>query len=953
MKKKFIILLLLTMLFTPMTVKAWQGYNSGQKSSAQGCDTATTGWCMWDNKHFSLAKVSVWFYNNGQPQFQYGKTVLFYNDSNGSLSSNDRLSASQNTGVYDVYRASYWPTSSEDYSTIDYILRDNDYNLRDLLSQIHPNGYEDLKNRVETKNPGETLGIGYAQGYRIIIEPVFKIMANSQNKSTPEGTIVVDTLRNILSDPNVLTENSRKAFGKKLFVLVSDVYDAVDCNNEYYKPNRLAEHSGPGCSIGVYAPFDNVDGPPPTNECKEKATFNGCSNGTIEDPTFSCILVKERETSDYYVASNRFCQVACRDEMTYIYPNASGIRSVLQGGFMTIGDNDFSNVKGAVSIGQVQIRNTRTCRVTGKDDKEQGLINESKFYTAKSNAYIGLNAAYENVRSEEARRWRVHNLYTVGQIANSYNESDTPECKDYYTDRKRYEDEYDSKYNTPEYNDPKNPNYKEKPDKNSYVSDRLQNPDCKTHYTQRTYSIEGLSSSVQYEKNGYNPEKAFNEIKSAADSALASAKTSANDATRAYTSVINEWNACSDGSILNSIDNDLNGSTVVLDYSNIDKNGNVVYKYEDTSLAAQQMVEENSDIKYYGKDTNATAESLPFNSIGYNKNQVSDAFHYYDSAGNAQADQQISFGNNVGWWQKSQTVRISFNIPQTGYRYKTIPDGLYTINKPNANNHVDLGEGVMPTSMSTPRGRTYNFNLQITALGPVLNKKYSKYLPNTATQCKYKVDCDDYIMDSSNHALCRETIDTYCGDGTTPVPCGDITIIYRTISLNEGEAFPGVNAQGRTPGDNWNDEDYVSYQDTKRYKYIYHNRGVDGYDVYNLDPMYEITLTPSVMRQYRRYNREANRRIGRTVSNNQLGTGILGYADFASMVCNVQSMGDYSCTSSLLRGGTTYGSTNLTGVSEDMMVRGCALRNGGSYNNCGDQTIVNNRAWAMNISKES
>lgn len=947
MKKKIIILLLITILFMPKTVRAWQGYNSGKKSTAQGCETATTGWCMWDNKHFSLAKVSVWYYDNGQPQFQYGKTVLFYN---GNLSTNDLNSASVNTGVYDIYHAPYWPTNSEDYSTIDNILRDNDYNLRDLLSQLYPNGYEDLKNRVEGKNPGETLGIGYAQGYRIVIEPVFKIMANGQ-KNTTEGMIVVDTLRNIMNNPATeITPESKRTFGQKLFVLVSDVYDAVNCALES-SYNGLALHSGPGCSIGIYAPFDNVEGPP-SNDCKEKTTFNGCERGKIEDPSFECILEKENENSTYYkpTVSNSFCQVACRDELTYIYPNASGIRSVLQGGFMTIGGNDFSNVKGAVSIGQVQIRNTRICRVTGKNDKEQGLINESKFYEAKNNAYIGVQNAYNNVYSEEARRSRVYS-YPDNEIARRYNESDTPECKDYYTDRKRYEDEYDAKYNTPEYNDPTNP--KEKPDKDTYVSDRLAHPDCETHYKQRVYSIEGFNSSVQYEKNGYDVGRARNELRSAADSALASAKTSANNATRAYVSVISNWNACSDGSILNQMVNDIEGSTVVLNYSNIDKNGNVVYKYEDTSLAAQSMITESTDIKYYGKDTNATIESLPINSIGYDRNQWSDVFWYYDDAGNRQADQRINFGNNVGWWEKTQTVRVNFTLPLTGYRYKTIPDGLYTKDKPNTDNHVDLNEGVMPTSMSTPRGRTYNFNLQITSLGPVLTSKYSRYIPSTAAQCKYKVDCDDYIIDPSNHALCRETIDTYCGDGTTPVPCGDITIIYRTISLNEGEAFPGVNAQGRTPGDNWNDPSYVAYRDTKRFKYIYNNRGVQGYAVYNLDPMYEITLTPAVMRQYRRYNRQANRRIGNSLNQDRNGVGILGYADFASMVCNVQSMGDYSCTSSLLRGGTTYGSTNMTGVSEDMIVRGCALRNGGSYNNCGDQTIVNNRAWAMNISKES
>lgn len=81
-------------------------------------------------------------------------------------------------------------------------------------------------------------------------------------------------------------------------------------------------------------------------------------------------------------------------------------------------------------------------------------------------------------------------------------------------------------------------------------------------------------------------------------------------------------------------------------------------------------------------------------------------------------------------------------------------------------------------------------------------------------------------------------------------------IEYRVIDLKD--PFPGNKAEsgfplfnstikGRKPGSNWNSTTIVK-------KEILNNRGVKGDEVYNLTPLYEFNLTPSVIKEIRNYN---------------------------------------------------------------------------------------------------
>ncbi len=98
--------------------------------------------------------------------------------------------------------------------------------------------------------------------------------------------------------------------------------------------------------------------------------------------------------------------------------------------------------------------------------------------------------------------------------------------------------------------------------------------------------------------------------------------------------------------------------------------------------------------------------------------------------------------------------------------------------------------------------------------------------------------------------LCDPTVE--CCDP----PCDKSKVVFRTISLTN--PFPGYNGSGRTPGDNWlsKDESDTPEDETNTLinNYILNNRSVSGGKVYDLTPMYKITLTPTLIEQIREYN---------------------------------------------------------------------------------------------------
>lgn len=85
----------------------------------------------------------------------------------------------------------------------------------------------------------------------------------------------------------------------------------------------------------------------------------------------------------------------------------------------------------------------------------------------------------------------------------------------------------------------------------------------------------------------------------------------------------------------------------------------------------------------------------------------------------------------------------------------------------------------------------------------------------------------------------------YCNDSCYNGDKNSKTFVYRTISLGDKKtSFPGKNGNGRTPGSNWNSDSLIK-------KII-----TDRQDVYNNEPMYEIVLDYSTLKNIRSDNKK-------------------------------------------------------------------------------------------------
>ena len=111
----------------------------------------------------------------------------------------------------------------------------------------------------------------------------------------------------------------------------------------------------------------------------------------------------------------------------------------------------------------------------------------------------------------------------------------------------------------------------------------------------------------------------------------------------------------------------------------------------------------------------------------------------------------------------------------------------------------------------------------------------------------------------------------YCNDSCYNGDKNSKTFVYRTISLGDKKtSFPGKNGNGRTPGSNWNSDSLIK-------KII-----TDRQDVYNNEPMYEIVLDYSTLKNIRSDNKQIK----------------YDYGNFNNLDCNENGA---ACSSKFLR----------------------------------------------------
>ena len=290
-------------------------------------------------------------------------------------------------------------------------------------------------------------------------------------------------------------------------------------------------------------------------------------------------------------------------------------------------------------------------------------------------------------------------------------------------------------------------------------------------------------------------------------------------------------------------------------WSNDDKVGNIyttnpsfTVSYSDTKYSYNGQLK--TDIKY-----NQVADSS--NNISYE-----DVPRVSYCSGNKcyYFDEPMKNGSQ-GYFEMTRTANINFSLQDNIFRYviKGTNESKNVIpsSTPFTTNYYDMGFPNFPVAFSTPDGTYSTLNIHYEKLGHIKGSETTdvdtilftiyKNAGETYNEwsCQFSV-YSDLIPDPNNPNNPNNP------NGSNGGP-GDIRVVYRTIDLID--PFPDIDGSKRNTGSNWCDGNgNCSYNNYVVEKYINNNRGVSDYEMYSGDPMYTFILTPSIIKEIRRYN---------------------------------------------------------------------------------------------------
>lgn len=661
------------------------------------------------------------------------------------------------------------------------------------------------------------------------------------------------------------------------------------------------------------------------NKCELKVESNladtcydDIDEGYITNKTdWSCLYerIKANDTAStpYLVDdSNKYCKVYCMDTINSYLPY-SGV-TVDQGKYMTVGRiNSNSN-----NIYPISYSGTRNCRpnsvTTGKIDVEQfkkdlvavdnqipvkwdnAQIKYTQWKAAENSSCQVTNPHYKCKHSLNPSQAQKNSCTSA---ANSWADGEVVKHFKNNPSETRSRDEIHAIKAAEYYN---------------YCINSL-NISCQSYYSQSTCS--GNSSNGEYGNVSvtFTVEEGENTRESKIGEFQGSYRQAYNDylqTVQARNNLIASINSCTlkaSGINFNDFNPDLEINYDEPIYGNISKNGwNLIGN-----------LSENRKIEYYlGGDAASSASSSKTTNVNDGILKANINVSVCDQNGKKCTTSQKEYYKTT-WWELYYNKKYDYQLKDGVYRYIEKGSGQSVNNKASSSiEYIDIGFSNLPIHYSTTPG-DYEYVITTNSLGN--NNKFNTYISSHSVyQCDYNVSCQEVIQNTDIPSY----NDACSGYPNTPTGIG-LNVVYRTISLySKKEAFPGLSGTGRKPGQNWNNDNTIN-------TYIVNNRGVSDYEVYHLDPLYEIELTPALIKKVRQYNKSRNSQVVEMYSDTSaFVTGIAGYSDFSNMRCD--SNGTH-CVSSLLRG-------NVTGYNA-IKVTGCAILNSGNYLNCGK----NNQAW--------
>ena len=217
------------------------------------------------------------------------------------------------------------------------------------------------------------------------------------------------------------------------------------------------------------------------------------------------------------------------------------------------------------------------------------------------------------------------------------------------------------------------------------------------------------------------------------------------------------------------------------------------------------------------------------------------------------------------WYGRTYIALYEYRLDGDFYRWVKMPEGESISTMPTGdylkyNRFIDIGYANYPVHYSTPKNKYEGLNIKITNIGSN-NYLYNTYQTQIKNYNNSLTDNDLVSKVQQNELLHDCYYEVKTGEPYCPPPgcddLGSVRIIYRPISLEN--PFPDIDASGRNTGSNWcvlnDDESDCSNNNDNVEKYILNNRNTEGSKIYNeKQPMYEITLNPSLIKQIREYN---------------------------------------------------------------------------------------------------
>lgn len=332
--------------------------------------------------------------------------------------------------------------------------------------------------------------------------------------------------------------------------------------------------------------------------------------------------------------------------------------------------------------------------------------------------------------------------------------------------------------------------------------------------------------------------------------------------------------------------------------------------YGDTFNLKPSSIVSTIKTKYYrsGNATDGTGD--------YQKTAIKTQIRVADcKTENCNSFKYVTYDRAV-WVETNYTKELEYKLADNVYKY------ISKYSNRSFHTPGEAGEffetmrfSNLPTHLSTLPG-DYPFKIYTSTIDDT-NKFYKyffsgntfagkKYNYNKTYNCKYNISCEQVFSKKDCDAFKAACPDEYSKHGCTS------SLIFRPIPLtkaSEGHALAFLTQDGkkRDPGKNWNNASVVD-------AIILNNRNVEGNEIYKLDPMYEITLTPELMNKIRKYNSSQNKKIITVyVDSDKKTTGVAGYTSYTNFEMkdghfiskNIRNWGVKGCAVALGKGSYT------------------------------------------------